>query len=287
LELVFPRDLGILQTDHSQRIARAYYRPGDFIYRRGDPANFFYAIEQGEVEVLRNADGPQPDTPFALLGPGEFLGETALGQDPAYLANVRARTAVRLVVMSREVFSERGGTMAPVRDTLAESVKRRSENVWLRVPDAREILSREPLSFFLEPVPASTLKPESTIGEAIDLLTSSTLGFIFVLDDQGCLYNVLKGIDLTRAIERLAYLQTDDWRDLRKLQLKEFLSFEPLAVSADDSSLLAASIMYERGLSLIPVIVSKGDRRLKGHVRAETVSYKLLQQLGRRAAAHG
>ncbi|HEV3386923.1 MAG TPA: hypothetical protein VG097_19050, partial [Gemmata sp.] len=48
-----------------------------------------------------------------------------------------------------------------------------------------------------------------------------------------------------------------------------------------DSSLLAASTMLEHGLSWIPVIVSKSDRRVKGSVRTERISYWLMQELGK------
>ena len=52
-ELLFPRDLAYPRVDQTERIARAHYRPGDFIFVEGEPAMSFYVIEQGEVEVLR------------------------------------------------------------------------------------------------------------------------------------------------------------------------------------------------------------------------------------------
>lgn len=53
LGAVFPRDLAHLRISRTERIARAHYRPGDFIFVEGEPAMSCYAIEQGEVEVLR------------------------------------------------------------------------------------------------------------------------------------------------------------------------------------------------------------------------------------------
>ena len=112
-DLLFARDLGAFAANQSQHVSRAYYRPGDFMYRKGDPANFFYAIEEGEVEMLRSADAAHGEKPFAMLGPGDFMGEAALLQRESYLASMRARTVVRLVAMNRDAFSERAGIMCP------------------------------------------------------------------------------------------------------------------------------------------------------------------------------
>ena len=280
-DLLFPRDLGAFAANPSQHVSRAYYRPGDFVYRKGDPANFFYTIEEGEVEILRSADDVQGEKPFAVLGPGDFIGEAALLQNESYLATIRARTVVRLVAMSRDAFSQHTGIMSPLRNIVAESMKQRAENLWLHFPAAKDALSKEPLSTFLEPIPSATLKPNSTLEQAVALLASNGLGFLFVLDDQQRLWGVSNGKDLTLAAQMMAYKQTVA-QDVKNLQLREFVSAAPVTVSSDDSGLLAASTMLEHGLTWIPVVVSKSDQHLKGYVRMEKMSYWLLQQ----AAAH-
>jgi NADH dehydrogenase len=277
-DLLFPRDLGAFAANQSQHVSRAYYRPGDFIYRKGEPANFFYAIEQGEVEILRGADGAQAEKPFAILGPGDFIGEAALSQSESYLASIRARTVVRLVAMSRDAFSQHAGIMSPLRNIVAEAMKQRAENLWMHFPAAKDALNKEPLSTFLEPIPEATLKPESTLEQAVALLAGSGLSFVFVLDDQQCLWGVSNGTDLSLAAQMIAYKQTMAPEDVKNVQLREFVSAEPVTVAADDSGLLAASTMLEHGLSWIPVVVSKSNHHLKGYVRMERVSYWLLQQ---------
>src|SRR5882762_3320293 len=52
-DVLFPRDLSFLNTDTTQQLTRAYYRPGDFIHRQGEPARVFSVIEEGQVEVLQ------------------------------------------------------------------------------------------------------------------------------------------------------------------------------------------------------------------------------------------
>jgi NADH:quinone reductase (non-electrogenic) len=277
-DLIFPRDLGAFAANQSQHVSRAYYRPGDFVYRKGEPANFFYAIEQGEVELLRSTDGAQGEQPFAILGPGDFVGEAALHHKESYLGSVRARTVVRLVAMNREVFSQQAGIMAPLHDIIVESVRLRAENLWMHFPAAKDALSNEPLSTFLEPVPPTTLKPESTLEQAVALLASNALGYLFILDDQQRLWGVSNGTDLSLAAQMIAYKQTVAQKDVKNVQLREVVSAEPVTVSSGDSSLLAATTMLEHGLTWIPVVVSKSDQHLKGYVRMEKMSYWLLHQ---------
>ena len=40
-DFLFPRDLSFLNTDATQYLNRAYYRPGDFIHRQGEVARVF------------------------------------------------------------------------------------------------------------------------------------------------------------------------------------------------------------------------------------------------------
>jgi NADH dehydrogenase len=281
-DLLFPRDLGTLRTDHSRPGVGAYYRAGDFIYRQGDPANFFYAIEQGEVEVLRTTPGAPADMPFAFLSAGDFCGEAALLQDPSYQVSIRARTAVRVTAVSRNVFSQVAGSMGPSRGILAEIVRRRFQAIWLHFPSSKEELSKEPLSSFLEPLPSRTLKPESTLDEALALLTESSLGFLFVLDDRQQLMGGLCASDLSNAVLTIASTPQEHRRDARKVKVQELLAADPVMISMDDPSLLAASTMFDHGMNWIPVVANKNDRHLKGYVRAEKISNWLLQGLGKR-----
>lgn len=281
-DVIFPRDLGTLRVGQPQALAGAYYRPGDFIYRQGDPANFFYAIEQGEVEVLRRVNGSQDDRAVAFLGPGDFFGDAALTQDPCYQVSVRARTVVRVVAMSREAFAKMAGTMAPSRGILAGLVRRRSQALWMHLPALKDALSNRPLSSFIEPPPSQTLKPDSTLRQALATLTGNALGFLIVLDEEQRLLGVLKTEDVANALLLIVSTPEESRRDATQVRVRELLAADSVTISADDSSLLAASTMLEHGLKWIPVVISKTDRRLKGSVRAEAISYWLLEELGKR-----
>ncbi|MGH7792287.1 MAG: FAD-dependent oxidoreductase [Thermodesulfobacteriota bacterium] len=124
-ELVFSRDLAHPKTNQTERVSKAYYRPGDYIFHQGEPGINFYIIERGEVEVVRPDDEEQSTEVLAVLGPGDFFGEMALFDDQPRNASIRARTPVEVVVMGRNVFTQISGSLTAFRNLLAEAVKRR------------------------------------------------------------------------------------------------------------------------------------------------------------------
>jgi uncharacterized protein YhbP (UPF0306 family) len=74
---------------------------GDVIVRQGAPADKFFIVVDGEVEVFReNAEG----SPLATLGRGQFFGEIAILRDMPRMATVRALGPTTLFAMERDVF---------------------------------------------------------------------------------------------------------------------------------------------------------------------------------------
>ena len=164
--------------------------------------------------------------------------------------STRARSVVRVKAMSRSVFSGLAGSMAPSRGILAELVRRRSQALWQHLPASKEALSKEPLSSFLEPLPSRTLKPDSTLDQALAMLNANDLGFLFILDDQQRLFGVLSATDIANALVLIVATPVDSRRDASKVQVRELISADPVTISSDDSSLLATTTMLEHGLTL-------------------------------------
>src|SRR5439155_25520497 len=154
-----PPDLAHVRTRQTDRVSHAHYRPGDLIIKQGDPATNFYVIEQGEVEVVRTTPKDPNGGVVAVLGPGSFFGEKALLNNEARVASVRARTAVEVLVMGKNVFTQMSGALAPLRDALAQALHRRVVDVWKDEPQAYELLKRTPLRELMEPTPLPLLKP--------------------------------------------------------------------------------------------------------------------------------
>ena len=75
---------------------------GDVIVRQGAPADKFFIIIDGEVEVVHDDDGAERR--LATLGNGQFFGEMAILRDLPRMATVRAVAPTTLFAMERDAF---------------------------------------------------------------------------------------------------------------------------------------------------------------------------------------
>jgi len=73
----------------SANAVRLSYRPGDVIFREGDPANRFYLIERGKV-LLESERRDEPSLPIQVIGSGDVMGWSWLF--PPYYWHFDART---------------------------------------------------------------------------------------------------------------------------------------------------------------------------------------------------
>jgi CRP-like cAMP-binding protein len=84
------------------RLGQVTMPAGATIVRQGGPAEKFFIIVDGRVEVVREYDGSEQVV--ATLGPGQFFGEVAILRDMPRTATVRAVTRVTLLTMDDETF---------------------------------------------------------------------------------------------------------------------------------------------------------------------------------------
>ncbi len=75
---------------------------GDVIVRQGAPADKFFIIVDGEVEVIHEQDGVTKR--LATLTTGQFFGEMAILRDTPRMATVRALGQTTLFAMERDAF---------------------------------------------------------------------------------------------------------------------------------------------------------------------------------------
>jgi NADH:ubiquinone reductase (H+-translocating) len=285
-DLLFPRDLSFLNTDTAQQFNHAYYRPGDFIQRQGEPSRVFSVIEEGEVEILQSA-GPNSDPKLlSVLGKGDFFGEAALLENRPHTTSIRARTPVRIRQMGSTLFSQIAGTFPPLREVLARAVIRRSDEFWSRNTQAKSFLDREPMASLLDPLPATLLRKDAAIADAISALRESPSGALIVLDETQRLWGTLDRTELYQIIARISIIPEDKRADVNRRSLSEFLPGNPLYVALDDSTLVAAATMLDHSVSWLPVVRSKNDLQPVGCVRQERIMDHVLQKIVSAEAQH-
>lgn len=268
-QLIFPRDLSHLKTSVTDRVSHAHYQVGDYVFKQGNPATSFFVIEKGEVEVVKTGGENQTEEVIAVLGPGSFFGERALIGNRPHQASVRARTQLDVLVMGRNVFTQVSKSLTPLRDALFDALKRRDLDMLQEDPETYEILRHASLTEFIEPVPQPLIKPTDTLKEVLKLFSGYSNEFFYVSSDGNQLNGLVTMTDLFRTFESGAKIDTP---------VAEFMVKDPVAISTDDTSLVAVTTLRDYRLKWIPVVDEKEDRRILGYISARKIMAYVLEK---------
>lgn len=124
LKKAFPRLTEAQLAGLNSSIETVQVDAGDLIIRQGDPADKFYIISKGEVEIVQDAGG----RPIILnrLSQGQFFGEVGLLTGAPRNASVRAVTRCELLALSRDTFRAVIGNSAPTAQDFAQVLAQRS-----------------------------------------------------------------------------------------------------------------------------------------------------------------
>ena len=76
------------------------YADGEYIMRQGEDGTCMFVIQEGEVEIVRQAGGKE--VVLATRGAGEFVGEMAIFQKETRSADVRAKGNAKLLTVDRK-----------------------------------------------------------------------------------------------------------------------------------------------------------------------------------------
>ncbi len=98
LELLFPRDISLLNINTTEVLGRVHLENGDPIYHIGDAAFSFYLIEKGNVEVNDRSGSVRK------LGPGEHFGERELLQNTRRQFDATALESSTLIALDKATF---------------------------------------------------------------------------------------------------------------------------------------------------------------------------------------
>jgi NADH:ubiquinone reductase (H+-translocating) len=98
LELLFPRDISLLNIKMTEVLGRVHLEKGDPIYHIGDAAFSFYLIEQGQVEVDDHSGAVRK------IGPGEHFGERELLQKTTRQFEATALEPTTLLALDKTTF---------------------------------------------------------------------------------------------------------------------------------------------------------------------------------------
>ena len=123
----------------------------------------------GLVIRLRRDDTGKPNQILDILRPGEFFGQMALFDNQARGVGARARTAVDVMVMGKDVFSRISWSLTPFRLLLAQGLRWKRAQLNLRIHQAWQAIQQHSLSMFIEAVPPHRFSPHDTYEDTVAL----------------------------------------------------------------------------------------------------------------------
>jgi len=93
-----PEDLKLV----AETAREEWYPQNTVIFHQGDEGNMMFVIVEGQVQVLRSADGTEQV--LAQRGSGDFVGEMAIIESTQRSATLRTQTDVRVLAIDGETF---------------------------------------------------------------------------------------------------------------------------------------------------------------------------------------
>ncbi|MBK9204228.1 MAG: FAD-dependent oxidoreductase [Candidatus Obscuribacter sp.] len=280
LDLLFGRTLAHLKADRTKRICRAHYGAGDYIFLQGDPATDFYVIDKGEVEILSTSGegkAEEEEEVIAILGPGDFFGESSLLDRAMRTRSVRARSEVTCMVLGRNVFTQISSCLIPLKEAVAKAAQRRS-NMWLHVPDVRLILEDQKISSMIEPLPMPSVPVTQSVENVIAMMHESNADACYIVDKDGMLAGIITRSNLLAALEKAPLADPNE-----DLPVSEIMILNPVCLATDEGLAAAVATMRDHDLKQLPIVNDKIKRVPIGRLRIEKiVSYVLRQMLERK-----
>ena len=120
LDLFLPPELVQLKLADSAGISQEHFEPGQEVFHQGDVGDRVYIIVSGTVEVVRD------DLRVAVLGRGEFFGETALLQMTQRNATVRCLEPMDLLALPKREFGILSANLPDLRRSFESKSQERA-----------------------------------------------------------------------------------------------------------------------------------------------------------------
>jgi NADH dehydrogenase len=203
-QLFFPRDIVELSLGQTERLGRAHFEAGQFVFHKGDPGDRFYVIEKGRAGVYLDEAAP----PVAILKPGDYFGEGALLRSAPRSASIKAEDNLDVLLVDKHSFGQLSTHLDVLRQAMERSVTR-NESVaeLLRISRGHPLLNNLRVSEVMKR-PVATLPLGLTLAAALSRAQAIGKGAYPVLDDAGHMVGICTRTDFYRALQKLSPPET-------------------------------------------------------------------------------
>jgi NADH:quinone reductase (non-electrogenic) len=252
-QIFLPPNIVELQMARTERVGRTHYAAGEFVFRKGDPGDWFFVIESGKAAVYLDENSP----PIAVLKAGEHFGEGALlssGGKGLQTFSVKAETALDLITLGRDDFSRLSESM----EVLQKEVQR-SMSVRRGYQEFTEMVKNEPRLALVKvselmSKPAQTFPLTITLEEALRRFDGGKPGYP-VVDENGILRGYCGRSELYEAMRGILPTSTP---------VADFMRKDLLTISENQSLVDAALMFMREEIEILPVISSDGSGKVVG-----------------------
>src|SRR5262249_40526781 len=121
-QLFFPRDIAELNLSQTERLGRAHYEAGQYVFHKGGVGQKVYVIERGRAGVDLDESAP-PGAGRAAGGP---FGGGGRVRDARRWASVKAEAPLDLLVMDQASFAQLAQHFEALRGPLERALQGRS-----------------------------------------------------------------------------------------------------------------------------------------------------------------
>jgi NADH dehydrogenase len=275
----FPPNIVQLPMSRTGGVGLAHYAPGEFIFRKGEPAGNVFAIQSGTAGVYLDESAH----PAIILRPGEHFGarSPAGNGEPVYGESVKAETPLDLITIRRNDFERVTQTVTSTRAMFqkSEAALTRYEAL-MRMARERPRLASLTVGDLMSS-PAETLSPDISLREAVRRFSGGSLGYPIV-DANGRLEGYCGRTELFSALRGGRGLDTG---------MRDFMRRDPPVVLENQHFLDASIVLLREDVELLPVANMDGSGRVVGVLSPFDVILKAIEPLtetrpdGRRLAS--
>jgi NADH dehydrogenase len=250
-QLLFPRDIAQINLQQTERLGRAHFEEGQFVFHKGDPGDKFYIIQKGSAGVYLDENTP----PITTLKPGEFFGEGALLRAAPRSASVRAEEPLDVLMIGRDSFAQMTSHLDVFRGPLERSVHAARSSVQLLQlakdnPKLNEVQASEVMS-----KPVETLPLRLTFDEALQEARAGARGAYPVVDEHGHMVGLVTRTDFYNAVQQLKPPQTP---------LAEVMHRPVLTVRASDTLTDALLLFLRHPIKRVVVVADEDAQKPVG-----------------------
>lgn len=244
LDIFFPRDITLLNPRYTTAFSSMYLAPGDYLFKKGEPAFSFYMVKSGSIEI-REPEGALIKT----INPGGHFGERALLNDKIWKFDAIAKTDAHLIALNTASFQklvDSSGTFSRILQKTAQTYQSQAEidQILSGLPSR---LRKDPVHTLMIPDPV-TIPANGLVDNIVPILQNQCHSSYPVVDQNNKVTGVLRRTDFYN------WLQNHEHRPDDTIETCPLLS--PVFVHPEESLETLFERMIHAGMSKAVVIDS-------------------------------